>query len=117
MPNIPPNNNNKSSFHESQDSLMDKQLPKRTFIQKYKFHIVGAVAFLTFIVYILIAVSGGRKLRIDMEKITVADVEQSHFMDYVAQLARVGNGARSGCRRGCNARKRGCYPYFAKPRT
>ncbi|NLX80430.1 MAG: efflux RND transporter periplasmic adaptor subunit [Proteiniphilum sp.] len=62
---------------------MDKQLPKRTFIQKYKFHIVGAVAFLTFIVYILIAVSGGRKLRIDMEKITVADVEQSHFMDYV----------------------------------
>lgn len=83
MPNIPPNNNNKSSFHESQDSLMDKQLPKRTFIQKYKFHIVGAVAFLTFIVYILIAVSGGRKLRIDMEKITVADVEQSHFMDYV----------------------------------
>ncbi len=83
MTNIPPNNNNKSSFHESQDSLMDKQLPKRSFIQKYKFHIAGSIAFLAFIVYVLVAVSGGRKLRIDLEKITVADVEQSHFMDYV----------------------------------
>lgn len=83
MTNIPPNNNNKSSFHESQDSSMDKKLPKRTFIQKYKFHIVGAAAFIAFIVYVLVSVSGGRKLRIDMEKITVADVAQSHFMDYV----------------------------------
>lgn len=83
MPNIPPNNNNKSSFHESQDSSMDKKLPKRTFIQKYKFHIVGVAAFISFIVYVLVAVSGGRKLRIDMEKITVADVTESHFLDYV----------------------------------
>lgn len=83
MTDITPNNNSKTYFHESQDSSMDKKLPKRSFIQKYKFHLVGAAAFLTFIVYVLIAVSGGRKLRIDMEKITVADVAQSHFMDYV----------------------------------
>lgn len=83
MTNIPPNNNNNSSFHESQDSTMDKKLPKRSFIQKYKFHLMGATAFLGFIIYVLVAVSGGRKLRIDSEKITIADVTESHFLDYV----------------------------------
>ena len=83
MTNIPPNNNNRSSFHESRDSTMDRQLPKRTFVQKYKYYLLGGAAFLAFVVYVLVSVSGARKLRIDAEKILVADVVESHFLDYV----------------------------------
>lgn len=72
-----------NNFHESRDSTMDKQLPKRTFFQKYKYHLLGGTVFLIFVVYALISVSGGRKLRIDAEKIVIAEVAESHFLDYV----------------------------------
>ena len=77
------NSDTTNNFHESLDTTMDKQLPKRTFVQKYKYHLLGGTAFLAFVVYALVSVSGGRKLRIDSERITVADVAQAHFMDYV----------------------------------
>lgn len=34
-------------------------------------------------VSVLVSVSGGRKLRIDNEKIVIADVQETHFLDYV----------------------------------
>ena len=72
-----------NSFHESSDSTMDKKLPKKTFFQKYKFHLLGATIFLAFLVYVLFSVSGGRKLRVDNEKISIADVTEDKFLDYV----------------------------------
>lgn len=72
-----------NSFHESSDSTMDKKLPKKTFFQKYKFHLLGGTIFLVFLVYVLFSVSGGRKLRVDNEKISIADVTEDKFLDYV----------------------------------
>ncbi len=72
-----------NGFHEFRDSTMDKQLPKKSFIQKYKFHLLGGAAFLAFLVYVLISVSGTRKLRVDSERIVVADVSEAPFLDYV----------------------------------
>ena len=72
-----------NTFHESTDSTMDKRLPKRSFLQKYKFHLLGAASFLAFLVYVLVSVSGGRKLRVDTEKIVIAEVAEAPFLDYV----------------------------------
>ncbi len=72
-----------NQFHESRDSAMDKRLPRKSFVQKYKFYLLAGAAFLAFMVYVLVSVSGGRKLRIDNEKIIVADVEEAPFLDYV----------------------------------
>ena len=72
-----------NSFHESRDSLMDKTLPKKTVWQKYKYYILSGVAFAMFLVYVLIAVSGGSKLRVNSERVVVADVLETHFLDYV----------------------------------
>lgn len=83
MNNSTPNPQPSNSFHESRDSSMDKRLPKRSFWQKYKYYLLGAAAFAAFMVYVLVSVSGGRKLRIDSEKIGIADVTEDHFLDYV----------------------------------
>lgn len=72
-----------NSFHESRDSLMDRALPKRSFWQRQRFYIIGGAAFTIFVVYLLISVSGGQKLRVDSERVAVADVEETPFLDYV----------------------------------
>src|SRR5690554_2621699 len=72
-----------SPFHESRDSTMDKQLPKKSFLQKYKFHLLGGTAFLVFLIYVLVSVSGTIKLRVDGERIIIADVSEAPFLDYV----------------------------------
>ena len=72
-----------NSFHESRDSLMDKALPKRSMWQKYKYYFLSGVAFAVFLVYVLIAVSGGTKLRVNSERVVVADVLETPFLDYV----------------------------------
>ena len=88
MDKLDPENRNlnqgtNNSFHESRDSSMDKKLPKKSFLQKYKFHLLGATIFLFFLIYVLFSVSGGRKLRVDNEKISIADVTEDKFLDYV----------------------------------
>lgn len=77
------NKNTNNSFHESRDSSMDKALPKRSVWQKYKYYILGGTAFIAFLVYVLLAVSGGRKLRVNSERIVIADVTEAPFLDYV----------------------------------
>ncbi len=72
-----------NSFRESRDSTMDKKLPKKSFLQKYKFHLLAGVLFLVFLIYVLFSVSGGRKLRVDNETISIADVAEEKFLDYV----------------------------------
>lgn len=80
-PTIHPESGN--HFHESRDSAMDKRLPRKSFVQKYKFYLLAGAAFMAFMVYVLVSVSGGRKLRVDNEKIVIADVSESPFLDYV----------------------------------
>ena len=73
----------RNAFHESRDSVMDKRLPKRSFLQKYKYYLLAGVAFLAFLVFVIVSVSGGRKLRVDNERIVIADVSEAPFLDYV----------------------------------
>ena len=75
--------NTNNTFHESRDSSMDKALPKRSIWYKYRYYILSLAAFLIFLVYILIAVSGGRKLRVNSNNIIVANVTETPFLDYV----------------------------------
>lgn len=77
------NRDTNNSFHESRDSSMDKTLPKRSIWQKYKYYILTGVVFVVFLVYVIIGVTGNRKLRIDSERIIIADVTESPFLDYV----------------------------------
>lgn len=77
------NKNTNNSFHESRDSSMDKALPKRSVWQKYKYYILGGTAFIAFLVYVLLTVSGGRKLRVNSERIVIANVTEAPFLDYV----------------------------------
>lgn len=72
-----------TAFHESRDTQMDKRLPKRSFLQKYKYYLLAGAMFTAFFIYVIVNVSGGRKLRIDNEKITIADVKEDKFLDYV----------------------------------
>lgn len=74
---------NNHTFHESRDSSMDKARPKRTIWQKYRYLILAGTVFIAFLVYVLIAVSGGRKLRVRSERILIADVMKAPFLDYV----------------------------------
>ncbi len=75
--------NTNNTFHESRDSSMDKALPKRSIWQKHRYYIITGIAFVGFLLYMLIAVSGGQKLRVDSERVAVADVEETPFLDYV----------------------------------
>lgn len=70
-------------FHESRDSSMDKQLPKKSFLQKYKYHLLGVTALIAFFIYVIINVSGGQKLRVSNDQIVIADVKSAPFLDYV----------------------------------
>lgn len=83
MENHSQHTGNGGAFHESRDSSMDKRLPKKTFFQKYRFYLLGGAAFVAFLVYVLISVSGARKLRVDNERIVIADVSEAPFLDYV----------------------------------
>ena len=71
------------TFHESRDSSMDKRLPEKSFLRRYRYPLLAGVAFTLFLLYVLLSVSGGRKQRIDEEKITIAEVTEAHFLDYV----------------------------------
>jgi Membrane-fusion protein len=62
---------------------MDKRLPPKSPFQKYKYYILAGTVFLVFLVFVVISVSGGRKLRIDTEKIGIAEVKEDKFLDYV----------------------------------
>lgn len=71
------------TFHESRDSSMDIRLPEKSFLRRYKYPLLAGLAFFLFLLYVILSVSGGRKQRIDEEKITIAEVTEAHFLDYV----------------------------------
>jgi RND family efflux transporter MFP subunit len=77
------NANHTDSFHESRDSSMDIQLQKRSFLRRHSYLLLAGVAFILFLLYVILSVSGGRKQQIEGEKITIAEVTEAHFLDYV----------------------------------
>lgn len=62
---------------------MDIKLEKKPWYVRYRFYLAGGVAFLAFIIYVIILSAGPSKLRIDRENVQIAEVKNDKFMEYV----------------------------------
>lgn len=62
---------------------MDVPIKKKHPIVKYRYYIIGGVAFLVFVIYVIIAGMGPRRLRYSEDKLEIAEVRQHKFMEYV----------------------------------
>ena len=62
---------------------MDIILKKKHPVIRYKYYIAGAVLFVIFLVYVIAASSGPRRLRYDIEKLTIATVQHGKFLEYL----------------------------------
>lgn len=62
---------------------MDKILKKKPFIVRYRSYVIGGVVFTAFLIYVIISSMGGRKLRTEMDKLTIEVVAQDKFLEYV----------------------------------
>ena len=62
---------------------MDIPIKKKPPIVKYRYHILGGVLFLVFVVYVIIAGSGPRRIRYGADKVEIVEVRQSKFFEFV----------------------------------
>jgi multidrug efflux pump subunit AcrA (membrane-fusion protein) len=62
---------------------MDIPIKKKPPLVKYRYHILGGVLFLAFVVYVIIAGTGPRRVRYSADKVEIAEVRQSKFLEYV----------------------------------
>lgn len=62
---------------------MDKILKKKPFIIRYRNYLIGGVIFLVFLIYVIMSSWGGRKLRTEGDRLTIEEVKQAKFMEYV----------------------------------
>jgi multidrug efflux pump subunit AcrA (membrane-fusion protein) len=62
---------------------MDIILKKKHPIIRYKYYIAGGVVFVAFLVYVLLASVSPRRLRYDSDKLTIVEVQQGEFREYL----------------------------------
>ena len=62
---------------------MDVPIKKKHPLIRYKYYIAGGVVFLVFFVYVIAASSGPRQLRYEADKLTIAEVRQGKFLEYL----------------------------------
>ena len=62
---------------------MDKPIKKKHPVVRYKYYIAGAILFAAFLIYVISASTGPRQLRYDADRLTIADVRQGKFLDYL----------------------------------
>jgi multidrug efflux pump subunit AcrA (membrane-fusion protein) len=62
---------------------VDIVIKKKHPVIRYKYYIAGGAVFLAFLVYVIAASAGPRQLRYDADKLTVAEVQQGKFMEYL----------------------------------
>ncbi len=62
---------------------MDIAVKKKHPMLKYKYYIIAGIVFLAFLIYVIISALGPRKLRYDVNKVEIADVKQSKFLEYL----------------------------------
>jgi multidrug efflux pump subunit AcrA (membrane-fusion protein) len=62
---------------------MDIPIKKKPPLIKYRYHILGGVLFFVFVIYVIVAGSGPRRVRYGADKLEIAEVRQSKFLEYV----------------------------------
>ncbi len=62
---------------------MDIAIKKKHPVIKYKYYILSGIIFLGFLIYVIIAAAGPRKLRIEADKIEITEVQQAKFLEYL----------------------------------
>jgi RND family efflux transporter MFP subunit len=62
---------------------MDIQLKKKHPLVRYKYYILAGIAFVTFLIYLMIISAGPRRLRYEVDKLEIAEVKQDKFLEYL----------------------------------
>jgi len=62
---------------------MDIQLKKKPPIVKYRYYILVGALFLAFLIYVIIAGTGPRRIRYNKENLEIAEVKQGKFLESV----------------------------------
>ena len=62
---------------------MDIAIKKKHPVIRYKYYFIAGIIFLTFIIYVIIASAGPRQLRYETDKLTIAEVQQGKFLEYL----------------------------------
>jgi multidrug efflux pump subunit AcrA (membrane-fusion protein) len=62
---------------------MDVPIKKKHPVIRFKYYIAGGLAFVAFLIYVIMASAGPRKLRYDLDKLTITDVQQDKFLEYL----------------------------------
>ena len=61
---------------------MDIVLKKKHPLIKYKYYIAFGVIFIVFLVYVIISSMGPQKIRYEVDKLTIVEVQKNKFLDY-----------------------------------
>jgi multidrug efflux pump subunit AcrA (membrane-fusion protein) len=62
---------------------VDIAIKKKHPVIRYRYYIAGGAVFLAFLVYVIVVSAGPRQLRYDADKLTIAEVQQGKFLEYL----------------------------------
>lgn len=62
---------------------MDIKIEKKPWYFRYRYYLIGGVAFVAFLIYVITLSFGPSKLRIETDNIQIAEVKNDKFMEYV----------------------------------
>ena len=68
---------------------MDRPIKKKHPIIRFKYYIAGGVIFTAFLVYVIAASTGPRQFRVEADRITIAEVRQDRFLEYLNEEGTV----------------------------
>ena len=62
---------------------MDRPIEKKPAYIRYRYYILGGVAFVALLIYVSIIASGGKRLRTEAENLMIGEVASGKFLEYV----------------------------------
>lgn len=62
---------------------MDIKIEKKPWYIRHRYYLLGGIAFVIFLIYVISLSFGPRKLRIETDNIQIAEVKNDKFMEYV----------------------------------
>ena len=62
---------------------MDVPIKKKHPLIRYKYYIAGGGVFVAFLVYVIVSSAGPRQLRYEADRLTISEVRQSKFMEFL----------------------------------